>query len=601
MKKKYVLFGAGEFGKRAIRFLGADTVEMVLDNNKEKDGSFLEGVPVRLFDHMKGKLKNELIVVSVSSEKYNEIAAQLKSNGLNNCIGFNELKSKITKERILNRPDYVGVYNKAIHWVYNNSIENKGIIVASSYRKCYPEVTGYYIPSLIRWGYRDLAIEYAKWLCDIQKEDGSWFDADDKDPYIFDSAQILKGLLSVRLICPEVDKYIIKGCNWILSRMDENGRLITPSKDAWGNNRDMCDEIIHIYCLSPIFEAGEVFGNDDYYKKATKIKEYYLREYRDKIMNFSLLSHFYAYLMEALLDIGEMNMAREAMDKIALYQRENGAVPAYNNSYWVCSTGLFQLALVWFRLNDEERGNKAFEYACKLQNESGGWYGSYLSENHPEENNDYFPDGEISWANKYFLDALYYKNVCEFERMSNQFLPSIDKDDGRYQVILNEVKSISEEAKVLDLGCGKGRYLKNLLVDVPERHYYATDLSRNVMEYIDDDRVICKQGMLTCIPWPDDTFDLVYCCEALEHAVDIESAINEMIRVTKHGGRIVIIDKPIEKLGVMEIGEWEQWIDSDGVVNALAKGCIRTDIIKDIPYEDNSIDGLFCAWIGTVN
>lgn len=39
---------------------------------------------------------------------------------------------------------------------------------------------------------------------------------------------------------------------------------------------------------------------------------------------------------------------------------------------WVCSTGLFQLALVWFRLGELERGNKAFSHACKLQNASGG-------------------------------------------------------------------------------------------------------------------------------------------------------------------------------------------------------------------------------------
>ena len=33
-----------------------------------------------------------------------------------------------------------------------------------------------------------------------------------------------------------------------------------------------------------------------------------------------------------------------------------------------------------------ERGNAAFRYACKLQNSSGGWYGSYLSIENMEEN-----------------------------------------------------------------------------------------------------------------------------------------------------------------------------------------------------------------------
>lgn len=43
-----------------------------------------------------------------------------------------------------------------------------------------------------------------------------------------------------------------------------------------------------------------------------------------------------------------------------------------------------------------------FNYACKLQNKSGGWYGSYLSEENENEINTYFPNSEISWAVKYF-------------------------------------------------------------------------------------------------------------------------------------------------------------------------------------------------------
>lgn len=123
-----------------------------------------------------------------------------------------------------------------------------------------------------------------------------------------------------------------------------------------------------------------------------------------------MLSHFYAYVMEGLVDIGESEIAREAMKKIAILQRESGAVPAYKDCSWVCSTGLFQLAIVWYKLGENERGNRAFEYACKLQNKTGGWFGSYLVKENPKENNTYFPMSEISWANKYFLDAYYLRN-----------------------------------------------------------------------------------------------------------------------------------------------------------------------------------------------
>ena len=125
-------------------------------------------------------------------------------------------------------------YNKAIEWIKNNTINGQGITVTSKKKIIYPEVTGYYIPSLLVWGEKEIAISYAKYLCSIQKEDGSWYDSTDSAPYVFDSAQILKGLIAIRKILPEVDTHIIKGCDWILSNMQENGRLTTPNKDDWG-------------------------------------------------------------------------------------------------------------------------------------------------------------------------------------------------------------------------------------------------------------------------------------------------------------------------------------------------------------------------------
>ena len=598
---KYVVFGAGDYGRRILKLIGKSRIECFIDNNPNKDGMEMEGIKVFCFDDARRFIQGYQVIIAVSEEKVDDIAGQLVENGINDYINYKDFVQQITKEKILNRPDNIEIYKKAINWVKENTVENEGIIVATSNQRSYPEVTGYYIPTLLRWGYRDLAVKYAKWLIQIQKADGSWLDAEGRSSYIFDSAQILKGLLAIRRILPEVDEAIVNGCDWIFSRMNDEGRLITPSKNAWGNNTDMCDEVIHLYCISPLFEAGRIFGKEEYIKKAEIIKNYYLSTYSDKIMNFSLLSHFYAYLMEALIDIDEVDMAKKAMNNIAVYQDESGAVPAYNNVHWVCSTGLFQLALVWFRLGEIDRGKRAFEFASKLQNGSGGWFGSYQIGDYPNENNDYFAEAEISWANKYFLDALYYKNLAEFDASKSYFLAKIDKEDGRYKIIKDIViQSTDNNSNILDIGCGKGRYIKNLLEDAPERNYHASDVSEGVMKCIDDDRVMCRQGMLTCIPWEDNTFDFVYCCEALEHAVDIESAVREMARVTRPDGKIAIIDKPIEKLGALEIGEWEQWLDSKKLIPIMNKYCSDVNVIDEILYEGNKNDGLFCAWIGTV-
>lgn len=601
--KKYILFGAGAYALKAFELLGKENIQYIMDNNQSKHGSDVEGVPVKSFTDDIGELKKCQVIISVSRKYQGEMIKQLEEKGITDYRTIQAVQMEATKEKILKGTNYIEIYQKAIRWILSNSVNGEAIICNTNKPKGYPEVTGYYIPTLLRWGYRDMAVSYAKWLCSIQKEDGSWYDTDDRAPYVFDTAQILKGLVAVREIYPQVDRHIMKGCEWILSNMQESGRLVTPSTDAWGEP-GVCSELIHLYCLSPLVEAADALQMPRYKNAAYKILEYYKANHYEEIMNFGLLSHFYAYVMEALLDMGEKDMALEAMNKIAKFQKDSGAVPAYHNVNWVCSTGLFQLALVWFRLGNIDRGNRAFGYACRLQNESGGWYGSYLSENDPNEDNTYFPTSEISWAVKYFLDALYYKNLAEFDLLSDSFMNEIDKEDGRYQIIRKTVSDMVNaddgKLKVLDVGCGKGRYLKNLIEDEPGNKYYAVDLSEKVMESITDGQISRKQGSLTNINYPDNYFDITYTCEALEHAIDIKSAVKELVRVTKDGGKIAIIDKNKEELGRMEIGDWEVWFDADELRNMLSEYCSTVQVIDRIAYEQEKEDTLFLSWIGMV-
>lgn len=596
---RYVIFGAGNFGTQAIDLIGKSNIEFFIDNNVNKQKRKFCGFEVLSLENAKNKIDDVCIIIAMSEIYIKDVQEQLIENNINNYKTINQLKMELTKQKLLIRTDYVNVYNKAINWIKSNTINNQGIINNSNLKKIYPEVTGYYIPSLIRWGYRDLAIDYARYLCSIQNSDGAWYDTENKNPYIFDSAQILKGLIAVRHLYPEVEKHIIAGCDWILTNMNDDGKLIAPLEDIWGDGKTF-SELIHTYCISPIKDAGIIYNRNDYIEKADKIAHYYTSKYREDILNFNLLSHFYAYVMEAMLDIGETSLVKEAMDKIETIQKSSGGIPAYNNVDWVCSTGLFQFAVVWFRLGELEKGNKVFNYACKLQNKSGGWYGSYLSEENENEINTYFPNSEISWAVKYFLDALYYKNLAQFKFQAPMFLNSIEITDGRYKCIEEIMKKIDSCAKVLDVGCGKGRYLKELVKTHSTVKYYAVDISLEVMKFFEIPGVEKKQGNLTNIPYENNKFDFTYSCEALEHAVDIGSAIREMCRVTKSGGYVAVIDKNKDMLGYYDIEEWEQWFDENELKQELLKYCSDVIVKKNINFDDKPANGLFYCWIGKI-
>lgn len=601
MDKKVILFGAGVYGRKALEHFGKEAVHCFVDNNPELHGTEIDGLPVLSFDEMKDICQDYQVVVAVSARFAPVLAKQLEEAGITGYTLFVEILRELSQEAARKGYTYPRRFQMAEKWIRDHSVPGKGIINSTSMPEAYPEVTGYYIPTLLRWGFRDLALAYAEWLCSIQKPDGSWYDTMDRHPYVFDTAQILKGLLAVREIFPQADQHIRRGCDWLLANIQPDGHLTTPDESQW-NSRD-CSDLIHLYCLEPLYTAAKVYSVPLYRESADRVKAYYLENRVDEIMDFGMLSHFYAYVMEALCDIGEEAMARRAMEKIAGLQGEDGRVPARKDVNWVCSTGLFQFALVWYKLGDLERGNRAFRYASSLQNASGGWFGGYAVKPDAQvldgkEYPDYFPDGEISWAVKYFLDALTYKCRLEFEVQAPGFHESIGKEDGRYQAVLREIGNMADCHAVCDIGCGKGNYLRNLMEDTAGRDicFACADISEKVMGSVPAG-VEKRRGTLTCIPYPDASFDLVYTAEALEHAVYPKNAVKELLRVTKPGGRVVVVDKNRDSKVFLETEEWEQWFDDAFFQQAARENGCQLTARHDLPYEDGVRDGLFSGWI----
>ena len=128
----------------------------------------------------------------------------------------------------------------------------------------------------------------------------------------------------------------------------------------------------------------------DYYKRQPDITEFK--------PELGTLSHIYGYMMEGLAEMGEKELARQGLDKAFALQGRNGSIPAYPGVSWVCSTGVAQLGIAAALIGWKDEAKKALEYLETIQNESGGFYGSY------GEGAKFFPNEEISWGDKFFID-----------------------------------------------------------------------------------------------------------------------------------------------------------------------------------------------------
>lgn len=290
---------------------------------------------------------------------------------------------------------------RAIGWVKAHRLGRGGIAVHHKSRLATQEVTGYLIPTLLNAGERALAIELAQWEASVQRPDGS-LAAPDGVPYTFDTAQVIRGFLAVLDDVPQLEPNLRRACDYVAAQIAPDGRVNSHSIDMWRlpDGRVLTD-YCNLYVLPPMLDAGRRLGEPRYIDAANRG----LNHFRQKpdLVDFkadsSTFTHMFGYMMEALVDLGELELATRGLEQAERIQAADGSIPAYPGATWICSTGMAQLAIAWLKLGDREPAEDALAYLERLQHASGGFFGSY------GRGAIYFPQEEISWGVKFFIDA----------------------------------------------------------------------------------------------------------------------------------------------------------------------------------------------------
>ncbi len=480
---------------------------------------------------------------------------------------------------------------RAIQWIHDNLVEDHAVPITNLNRKPYPEVTGYFIPTLLAIGEIAMAEKFALWLVSVQNADGSFSLEDPRHKYVFDTGQVIRGWVAIIDRLPELRDPLRRACEWIVNGADSaTGALLVPAPGgAWNlGQRGEVSEGIHLYVLKPMRDAAAVLDLPHIRACADRALAYYLAAIPvSDFRQSNMLTHFYGYMQEGLVELGHAEKAREGMASAAAVQQENGVVTAYWDVPWVCSTGLAQLAIVWYLLDDISRADKALGFVAQLQNASGGFNGSYGL------GASYFPAEEIPWAVKYAIEAEQLRIARHFDHTAHHYAPTIALADGRVQAILAEV---GPGQRVLDAGCGKGRYASIIRQRYPTTEVHAVDVSAEMLRHVPAG-IVTLESTIQDLPYPDAYFGLVFCVEALEHVPNPVMAIAEMERVLAPGGTLVIIDKNHAKLGLMQIQPWERWFDVNYLIGTMTKLGLATNA-KFVGYEGQLADGLFVAWTG---
>lgn len=179
---------------------------------------------------------------------------------------------------------------------------------------------------------------------------------------------------------------------------------------------------------------------------------------------------------------------------------------------------------------------------------------------------------------------------------SEEHYPStIDPRILHVKLVLDHLGDLSGK-RAADVGCGKGRFAKIVKQKYPDARVTAIDIAEAMLARVPEgiDRVAAA---MTALPLASGSCDGAYATESLEHAVDIPKAVEELCRIVKPGGRIVIIDKNIEEWGRLETPAWERWFGRGELEKLLARHCSHVSSQPISYWEEIAPDGLFLAWL----
>ena len=300
----------------------------------------------------------------------------------------------------------------------------------------YPETTGYLIPTLFDYAkhlnedkWRDYALKCADWLLRVQRPSGGFPSNYEDNPNlsVFNTAQILLGLLRTyeETGLPEYANACTRAYDWLLSGL-ENG--------IWEEHNYVLGYIPTYYSrvtwpMLLVCQKLNLKGQE----RLIEVNDFFVKKINpnSSIKNWSFFSdkpaftHTIAYTIRGFLEFAELSndknllvSVQECMDAILIAKSKSGKTAGTYDENWqgdysfTCVTGLFQLAIICFRLfeitNNEKwkkegidfikEGNKAIPNIDPLTDSyaiSGSLplTGKYMRFKYP------------NWAAKFYLDA----------------------------------------------------------------------------------------------------------------------------------------------------------------------------------------------------
>lgn len=444
-------------------------------------------------------------------------------------------------------------------------------------------LTAALLSTLLEFGQLTLVKRSAEWLLYRQRLDGGFPQAGGDVVSLFNTAQALGAFIALndaRLIaCAEPAS---RAAGYLATRLESELEHSYRRSDTCGRCR--ARSAIEVCCSAQLLAASRSLGVPRWRYTADRVASGARRavDWHSWTSSVRLLLH----ATDAWLALGDVDLARHTLRWPTSAQRRNGAVPANGHGNWGENDVLAHLAVLWYKMGDRERGDRALAFLKKQQLPDGGW---------PVRCGSPAGGAASAWTARHYLEATRLQVASSFAVPDDNLPPTIDCSDERFTAVRDHLAALQPNACVADVGCGNGRFLRELTGRFPSMRLVGIDPSPAAIERLPPG-VEPRRGSLLRIPAGVGEFDAAFAVESLEHSLLPERAISELCRVVRPGGRILIIDKHLAWQPLSLHAPWERWFLPTTVTGWLAPYCREVHVRPITHGGDSRANGLFLCW-----
>ena len=149
--------------------------------------------------------------------------------------------------------------------------------------------------------------------------------------------------------------------------------------------------------------------------------------------------------------------------------------------------------------------------------------------------------------------------------------------------------NLEPDDTVLEIGFGPGTALRDILEITTNGKTAGIDISKLMVDQakqlnkkaVSEGRLDLRQGEAAAMPWDANSFDKVFAVNVVYLWPNLSTVFNEILRVLKPNGRVVLYLAPIEMMDALGFSNLEAFTihSQEDVLNACRKaGFSKTDV-----------------------